>query len=66
MKNLISICLISLLFTACSQCYECAHVVEIEVAGQIKQDTLTEEFCTAVQDEITAKEAEGYTCTVGI
>ena len=62
MKNSIIIFLVSLIFSACSQCYECSHVVEIEVAGQITQDTLTEDFCTAVQDEVLAKEAEGYTC----
>jgi hypothetical protein len=48
--------------SACSQCYECTHTVEIISNGQVIEEEATEEFCTATPSEIDAKEAAGFDC----
>ncbi len=63
MKKLAYFLFTSLVFTACSQCYECTHMVEIEQNGVITEQEVTEDFCTAVPDEIDQKEAEGFNCS---
>ena len=56
------IVLAALSFTACSQCYECTHTVEIISGGQVIEEEATEEFCTATPDEIEQKENAGFEC----
>jgi len=51
------------LLVSCSTCYECTHMVEIEQGGVITEEEVTEDFCTAIPDEIDQKEQEGYSCT---
>lgn len=48
--------------SSCSKCYECSHVVYIEVNGVLDSTTATDEYCTADNSEIAEKEKQGYTC----
>lgn len=65
MKNVFFLLAVLAFFTtSCSQCYECTYEVEIEQNGQIVTDEVTEDLCTASADELAAKEADGYDCTV--
>ena len=47
---------------ACSKCYDCSYVTEIENNGVVVKDTVTDEFCTASPQEIEEKENQGQTC----
>lgn len=51
------------LTTSCSKCYKCRQTVEIEVNGKVQQSESEEEFCTANQKEVQAKENSGSRCS---
>lgn len=53
-----------MVITSCSKCYECSHLVVVEIGNSIMIDTVNEEFCTVLEEEIEAKEIEGYNCKV--
>ena len=63
--------LLSLLFIgvvlapSCSKCYDCTTTVAIEDANGnvISTEERSEEVCTASDDEIDNKEADGYDCS---
>lgn len=63
MKKIVFAILVSGFFAACSTCYECTHMVEIEQNGQVSNQEVSEEYCTAIPDEIEQKEQEGFNCS---
>lgn len=54
-----------LLAPACSKCYDCKTTVSIEDSNGnvISTEERSEEVCTASDDEIDNKEADGYDCS---
>lgn len=48
--------------SSCSKCYDCSYVTEIDNNGTIVKDTVTDEFCTASNEEVKEKENQGQTC----
>lgn len=65
MKKLLFLPLAAVLLASCSTCYECSEEVVI-YDGNTPVDTTTntEEFCTADQSEVTAREQNGAECQV--
>jgi hypothetical protein len=63
MKKIVLSLFVAGILTSCSTCYECTHVVEIEQGGVVTEQEVTEDFCTALPDEIDQKEQEGYSCS---
>jgi hypothetical protein len=63
MKNLMILLAFCAALTSCSTCYECTEDVVI-YNGNTPTDTTTtsDEFCTADQTEIDARESAGATC----
>lgn len=56
----------AIVLTGCSQCYECTEEVVLYDNNDNPIDTTetAEDFCTADQSEVTAREDEGAICKV--
>jgi len=50
-------------FTSCSKCYNCDIEYEIISGQDTIIDTQTDEICTASQEEVDEKEADGWACS---
>ena len=48
---------------SCSKCYECTYEYQIQTSNGTTTEQGKEDFCTASQDELKAKEADGYSCS---
>jgi hypothetical protein len=53
--------------SSCSKCYECTQLIEIQMPdGSIKTEESTEEYCTASEEELKAKEDNGFKCSSSV
>lgn len=65
MKKAAIFLMFPLCLSACSTCYECTEEI-IQYSGNTPVDTATQsdEFCTADQGEVEAREQEGADCRI--
>jgi len=69
LNTLFALFLFATLSFSCSKCYDCTTQVEIEITDEngnvtgTDSQTVSEEICTADENEVDNKEADGYSCS---